>query len=270
MPTAFTIENLRALKSACGIYAIIGPERVYVGQSAATKARLHEHFTTLTVGRHKNCILQRSWLKNGPNAFTFAILETIERGDSTKEELKKRLSPLEQKWTDYYRAQGYELCALTPIVDSTLGFKFNEEQRAHLKVKRKGRKPALGMVMADDHKAAIIAANTGRKKSAEEAAKISAAHKGKPKSSEHRANLSAAKTGIPQSADSNQKRAETLARRKAEGLPVGRPKGSPVSEAERKIRAESFRGRKHSEETKLKMAAARRRYYEERKHENDL
>jgi group I intron endonuclease len=86
-----------------------------------------------------------------------------------------------------------------------------------------------------------------------------------PKSKEHRESLSLSKKGVSLSKKNRRGIKAGLARRKALGLPVGYPKGKPISEEEklRRQRNPVWLDRKHSKKTKNKMSDTRRRYYED-------
>jgi group I intron endonuclease len=57
-----------------GIYQIVGPSGVYVGQSVNTRKRLREHLFALRHRCHYNTHLQRSWNKYGEASFLWETL----------------------------------------------------------------------------------------------------------------------------------------------------------------------------------------------------
>ena len=135
----------------------------------------------------------------------------------------------------------------------------------------------------------------GENRTPEIGKKISAAKKGVKFSAEHVAKLAESHKGKKQSAEANAKRSESLKRAYAEGkrkpaeyIPLtseqNAEKGRKISEAlsgkslseehKAKIAAAGFgthwKGKIRSEETKVKMAEARRLYWEKKKHLNSI
>ena len=64
-------------RHVAGIYAIIHTTsgRCYVGQSRDLAKRWTNHRQDLAAIRHDNSHLQRAWIKYGPEAFDFRVLE---------------------------------------------------------------------------------------------------------------------------------------------------------------------------------------------------
>lgn len=60
-----------------GIYKILNVENgdFYIGSSKNLNKRWRDHQFKLNLGKHINCILQRSWNKYGENSFKFEIIE---------------------------------------------------------------------------------------------------------------------------------------------------------------------------------------------------
>lgn len=84
--------------SDAGVYVIrnLISRKVYVGSSVKVKRRLNEHRARLVGRRHGNEYLQRAWLKDGPEAFEFQIIEYC-----TVEDRLVR----EQYWIDALKAE---------------------------------------------------------------------------------------------------------------------------------------------------------------------
>lgn len=61
----------------CGVYGILNTEtgKWYVGQAVDIERRWGRHLRELKYGYHHNAILQKSYDKHGPDAFSFVLLE---------------------------------------------------------------------------------------------------------------------------------------------------------------------------------------------------
>lgn len=153
---------------------------------------------------------------------------------------KTDLTPAEQKWIDkvrpFDRAIGFNN---NPTAGSMLGFKFSDESKAKMSLKRispearakisvalKGRKKSpehvakvrakrLGYKPSVETIAKLSAAHKGKKQSRETKDKRAASHRGKKMSLEARANLSKARTGILHTPETKAKLVEARKRRKA-------------------------------------------------------
>lgn len=141
------INPERRKHNMTGIYAIynMANGKCYIGQAANLAKRLKDHFWLLERGKHHCVHLQRAFIKDGANVFTYTILE-----ECTSDIITSR----EQYWMDYYRDKG--LYNSSPAAGSPLGIKRSAETREK-----------------------FAAANRGRKASKETRDKMSAAHKGK-------------------------------------------------------------------------------------------
>jgi group I intron endonuclease len=130
-----------------GVYSILNTVsgKRYIGQAANLTKRLKDHFWLLERGKHHCIHLQRAFTKDGPTAFTYAIIE-----ECTPDAITER----EQYWMDYYRDRGIYNAA--PAAGSPLGIKRSAETREK-----------------------FAAANRGRKASKETREKMSASHRGK-------------------------------------------------------------------------------------------
>ena len=182
-----------------GIYSITNAVNgmVYVGQAINIDHRWRDHRRALTTGKHENDKLQKAWVKYGPDAFAFDVLERCSAA---------RLDEREQHWMDttgcYERDGGYNIarCAASPM----RGRSHTAESRAKISA------GGLGLVRSPETRALISAANAG-----------------KPKSPSHRAALSAARTGFKPApfSDKHRKALSEAAKRrwarKALNVPVG-------------------------------------------------
>ena len=173
-----------------GIYCIrnLVSGRVYVGSAANIRIRWNAHRSMLSKGKHHAPALRRSWLKHGPAAFVFEVLEIVEA--------KERLIEREQHWIDALNSAcpktGFNVA---PKAGSRLGAGHSPETRALMKVQRKGRKMPPRTA---DHCAALSASRIGNQWA-----------KGAVRTPETRAKISAAKKGrsCPWVAASNKRRA---------------------------------------------------------------
>lgn len=197
-----------------GIYKIqrIGTDQCYVGSSVDVAQRWRKHRESLSRGQHHAIRLQRSWKKDGLDAFVFRVLEVCA---SDKHILKLR----EQHWMDQlrpcfntfaasYSAAGY--ChtdeakrkisaagigrrrspeAIEKVAAARRGSKHTTETKAKMSAALKGR------VMSSESVEARARALRGRPLTVEHAAKIGLANRGKHRTPEHRAAVSRAQTG---------------------------------------------------------------------------
>lgn len=164
---------------ASGIYKITNTvnDHIYIGSSCSLRHRIGRHFTDLRGNHHDNRHLQAAFNKYGEASFVWVVLELVE---------PDQLLALEQKYIDETKPQ-YNIA----MVAGT----------------------CRGVVRSDAHRAAISAAQKGRKASAETRARISAAATGRIMSAEHRARLGAANLGrVKSEAEREKLRAALLGR----------------------------------------------------------
>ncbi len=150
-----------------GIYKITceSTGKCYVGSSIQIRVRWSQHRTELRGGYHFNQYLQNAWNKYGESAFTFYIIEECTRAD---------LLVREQHYIDTM----YPEFNINMVVEAP---------------------PMLGKTMSAEHKAKLIAANTGRVMSDEAKSKIRKAALGRKHTPETRAKMSLSKLGLVQS-----------------------------------------------------------------------
>ena len=81
----------------CGIYKItnIKTGDFYIGQSKHLERRKQEHFHLLTINRHYNIYMQRSFNKHGTDIFSFQIILYCECFELTRyeQEIINKLHP---------------------------------------------------------------------------------------------------------------------------------------------------------------------------------
>lgn len=276
-----------------GIYEIVNlvNGKRYVGSAANLVHRWRQHRCELGKGRH-NPILQRAWVKYGPDGFAFRVIEHIVD--------KQNLIEREQHYIDalkpeYNRAK---------VAGSNFGTKWSAEVKARMSAANKevwsrpghrekmskahqGQKPTpeqlakvsaalRGRKRTPEQTAEIAARNAARNRSPEHRALISAYWKGRTRPPEHIAKMAEAKRGrpahnkgVPMSAEQKEKQSATMRRRYEE--PGRRAKTSETTRAAMQrpeVRAKlgvSKIGSKHSEETRRKMSEAHKRNWTLRK-----
>ena len=190
--------------------------KVYVGSAVDFELRWQKHRRCLRSKTHGNLKLQRAWSKHGEAAFEFEVIECV--GDATQ------LIGREQHWIDLLDAcaTGYNIAT---VAGSMLGFKFSDESKAKMAAAQTGR------THSDETRAKIRAAWTPEARASKAAAMKLAM------TPEHLAKMAAA----GKAAMTPEKMARIVL---AGTTPEVRAK-----------RAAAMTGRKHSDETKAKMAA---------------
>lgn len=234
--------DLAHLPTGPGIYrlrnAVNG--KVYVGSSVNVRKRVRLHFLLLTTGKHVNSHLQRSFGRDGAEAFTAELVESC----ATTELLHCEQSHIDGN-RSHDRRYGYN------INPSASRQTISEETRAKLSAAGKGRKrsPETRAKMAETWR--------GRKHTPESRAKISAARANT--SAETRALMSAAHAGKP--CAWREKIAEAMRRPEVrEKLRIASTGHKASLEARAKMR-ERMLARppyRHTPESKEKMASLKR------------
>lgn len=181
-----------------GIYVIRNKAngKVYVGSSVNPKKRWREHRCNLRQGKHHAPLLQRAWNFRGEDGFHFVVIENL----SSKAEMRDR----EQYWMEElyaYGSMGYNASpvAFRPSPETVAkgvkasaelrrGKSHSAESNLRRSLSQRGKpkghgakisatKKALGQGFTDVARANALAANVGKKHSAETRAKMSASHK---------------------------------------------------------------------------------------------
>jgi group I intron endonuclease len=224
-------ERAPKKRRASGIYQItcLATGKAYVGSAVWLAKRRRHHREGLLHGTHENSYLQRSWNKYGPDAFTYSVLEVVE---------KERLIEREQFHIDEKKAADHNYgFNMLPLANSRIGVPNSPETRKKISEARKGKcfmspeqieafrqrmignkhqlgkkatpetiekmrnsyKKAdrfLGHHHSDDAKKLISLTHKDKPLKTEHKNKISSAHKGKTQSIEHRINLALSQTKV--------------------------------------------------------------------------
>lgn len=189
------------------IYGLVDPETNelrYVGKSSNGIIRAH---------RRHSCHCE-NWRQSLKRRGMRPIVITIENLDEYNDTLNER----ERFWIEYHRSQG------APLTNLTVG--------------------GDGYVLSPEHRAKLLAANTGRPCSSETRAKISAANRGKKRTPEQCAKISDSHRGLKASKKTKVRMSRTR-------------KGRPLSETH----VEALRAtwhEHHTEETFEKIATSKR------------
>jgi hypothetical protein len=84
--------------------------KVLLGSSLNLDGPLNSHKFMLSIGRHRNEMLQKEWNEFGPDKFVFAILEVVKVKEDSDFNLIDELTLLEQIWLEKlqpFGSQGY-------------------------------------------------------------------------------------------------------------------------------------------------------------------
>ena len=74
--------------------------KVLLGSSLNLEGPLNAHKFMLTIGRHRNDMLQKEWNEFGADQFAFEILEVVKVKDTPDFNLSDELELLEQIWLE--------------------------------------------------------------------------------------------------------------------------------------------------------------------------
>jgi len=74
--------------------------KILLGSSLNLHGPLNAHRFMLTIGSHRNKILQKEWNEFGEDKFVFEILETVKVKDDPDFDIKDELTLLEQIWLE--------------------------------------------------------------------------------------------------------------------------------------------------------------------------
>ncbi len=119
---------MNSIPRTSGIYQIlcVPTGKIYIGSAANLWQRRRDHFKTLRGNRHANTHLQRAWNKYSAAAFTFTIVEFVERDG---------LIEAEQRWLDAMRSyeadRGFNICR---IAYSSFGVSCTEDKRVSISI----------------------------------------------------------------------------------------------------------------------------------------
>ncbi len=223
-------ERSTVIDPTSGIYRIrcTLTGKVYIGSSLNIDRRLYGHRRHLASGKHVNAHLQAAWNKYGPDAFEFEIVEIVE---------PTILLEVEQFYIDWYQAS-----------DRERGFNIRLKAESN-----------VGLPVSDETRRRISIAQLGHGASAETRAKIGAKHKGKTISLEARAKMRAAKLG--------KKMSETARQNMAAAVRARGPEYHARLSESKKGNKNSL-GRKQSPEVRVKISAASKAMWAQRRADN--
>jgi group I intron endonuclease len=147
-----------------GVYRITNTvtDRVYIGSAVNVEKRLTHHQQRLSVGKHENGHLQRSWDKHGRGVFVFEPL--VECSIETRKER-------EQRFIDAYVEHDLPLYNMRPSLGSPEKFRFRhtEETKAKLRLAALGR---TGVPWTEWMREKMRVVHTGRKRTEEAKARM--------------------------------------------------------------------------------------------------
>ena len=85
-----------------GVFQVKNTEngKVLLGSSLNLDGPLNSHKFMLTIGSHRNKILQQEWNEYGPDKFVFEILEVVKVKDDPNFNISDELTLLEQIWLE--------------------------------------------------------------------------------------------------------------------------------------------------------------------------
>jgi len=217
----------------------------YVGQAFNLRTRIYRHHFELSKRRHGSQYLQHAFAKYGAEAFSYFILERLERGAGLKDALMER----EQYWIDQWPAN--LLYNAVPKAGWTaLGVKRSDATRARLSasLRRLGRKPTPEQFA----KARATIASWTPEEAAAVFARRSIGHKGRFPTAEARAKMSAAQARRETKYHSSESRAKMSEAHRAHNL-------TPETRARMSAAAKARKDRKPaSQETREKISLANR------------
>jgi len=239
-----------------GIYRIRNIEsgRIYIGSAKTLSARLRNHLNCLRARIHRNSHLQNAWVKHGEAAFVFETIIVC---------APEHLLWYEQAFMDAeIRRRGRRsLYNDSLVAGSSLGRKHTAEAKAKIGKANKGNKGSLGKKLTKEQKEAIsvrmrgVSRSKGRTIPPDVRAKIAAALTGHSVSAETRLKISKAGKGRHVS---DKCMAVLKARKGIKQRPMSAATKAKLSTA-KQGQIPWISGRKHSEETRAKMRAAKAR-----------
>lgn len=258
-------------KNASGVYIIRNSvnAKVYVGSAVDFWKRYRKHRNNLKNTNHHSLPLQRFVDKYESKILRFELLEVIAL-------CKVALLEAEQKWIIHYessdRKKGFNMA---PAAGSLLGYKHpfrkraphSEETRRIMSENRKRNPILLTPEQRERQRTAVSAASRLRKgkpatprtpeQEERRIASVRAANTGRKMPEEHKKKLSDARKGKKRDPAIGEKISQAHRARKAAGLPVGRAKGTKLTE----VQKAKMPRRIVSEESRLRMSEAQKNRY---------
>lgn len=237
------------MNKAPGIYEIKNTISgvLYIGSSVNMHKRIATHKRELSEGKHKNQKLMRSWIKYGEKAFSFSLVELVSELES--------LIVREQYWIDYFQAQGQSMFNISLVAGSTLGVVCSDDRRRKISEAKNGVP-----IWSDEDKLKMSAQRQGRVVSLEVRNKISRSRigKGVAHSDETRKKMSESRIGNKNCL--GRTLSEEHRRKISESLTGTKHKKKPLPDGVRRPQSGTgMLGKRHSEETREKIADANRK-----------
>lgn len=102
-------RKYREAGTPMGIYAVRNTRngKVLIGGTPNLPGALNRAEFSLRLGGHSNRELQREWKEMGPDAFTFEVLDELERSDpDPSHDYRDDLAALEAMWLEKLRPYG--------------------------------------------------------------------------------------------------------------------------------------------------------------------
>ncbi|MBN1550855.1 GIY-YIG nuclease family protein [bacterium] len=95
-------------KKQAGVFQVknIANNKVLLGSSLNLDGPLNSHKFMLTIGSHRNKVLQHDWNEYGPDKFIFEILEVVKVKNDPNFNLDDELTLLEQIWLEELKPFG--------------------------------------------------------------------------------------------------------------------------------------------------------------------
>lgn len=107
-------DQYKAAMVPMGVFAIrnTANQRVYVGGSSNLEGAMNRHRFELTMKTHRNKALLADWLRHGPQAFQFEVLDRIAQREEPDFDYAAELAASLALWQEElqcFSAQGYNL-----------------------------------------------------------------------------------------------------------------------------------------------------------------
>ncbi|HWR08512.1 GIY-YIG nuclease family protein [Sporomusa sp.] len=96
--------------------------KLFVGSSMDLPGKFNSNRFQLNVNSHRNKALQEDWNLYGSDAFTFEVLESINPEKIVKDNWRKAVAELEEKWLNTlqpYGEKGYNTPAKQLVANDT-------------------------------------------------------------------------------------------------------------------------------------------------------
>jgi group I intron endonuclease len=232
-----------------GIYSItsVNSGRVYIGSAVDFLSRKRIHLHYLRRGRHHSAAMQKEWNVHGESGFHFDLLEQVVD--------VKKLIERERWWLDFMETatRGFNTAL---VAGSQLGYRHTEETKRLMREKRRFQKMKP---RTEETKRKMAEARKGWRYSAEQRAAMSGYLRGRkmpPVSEETKRKIGNANRGRKLPPISEETRRKISAASKGRKYPTSF--GKKISEA-LKGRSSGMAGKKHSDETRHKMAESARK-----------